>query len=140
MPLRLVFTLSLIVSLFVFPVSAEELIEESGSTSRERRVERFFEVGPDTELTLTLSCESNAARQGLYRIYFYKRSPSGRWSQINELRLQFTTNQAEVSDSFRLPAGDYRVVITTRYMDYLFRLEDDQEPDDDEGDGGSGDD
>jgi len=133
---RLVVTLILLALFVAFPASAEELIEESGSTKRERRVERFFDVGPDTELTLTLSCTSNAARQGLYRIYFYKRSPSGRWSQINELRLQFTANQQEVSDSFRLPAGDYRVIITTRYMDYLFRLEDDQDGDDD--DGGSG--
>jgi len=133
---RLVVTLILLALFVAFPASAEELIEESGSTKRERRVERFFDVGPDTELALTLGCTSNAAGQGLYRIYFYKRAPSGRWSQINELRLQFTANQQEVSDSFRLPAGDYRVIITTRYMDYLFRLEDDQDGDDD--DGGSG--
>lgn len=128
----------LFVALIAFPASAEELVEESGSASRERRMERFIDLGERTELTLTLSCSSNAARQGLYRVYFYERSPSGRWSQINELRIQFTADQEETSGTFYLPRGDYKIVITARFMDYSFLLEDDREPEDD--DDGSDDD
>lgn len=102
-------------------------VNESGSADREQRMDRSFRVGGQTELKLTIGCQSNSNGRGHLRVYFYQRSPQGGWDQITDLRILLTANQDRTSDTFTLPPGQYMMTISARRMDYLVLLEDNEE-------------
>lgn len=106
------------------PALAEEHVKASGSADYERRMDYYFELDQEKDLKLTLSCIENGSRQGNFRVYFYERSPRGGWRQLDEFRLLFRDTQQEITGNISLPAGDYKITLTARWMDYSFLLED----------------
>ena len=125
----------LLTLLFAVPTQGKVLVEEYGEANYEEQLERDFTVtGADKEpMKLTIACKANAAGGPRFRFYFYEKSPQGGWRQIKELQLSSQKNIKKKSIEFPLPAGDYKVMIKIRRMDYAFKLEHDV-PGEEEGD------
>lgn len=95
-----------------------------GDVYHEKKMTKKFRVSGSGKQTLklTLNCTSNKAGSGSMRAYFYMRSPQGGWNQIDDLRIIIHGNKKESTGTFRLPPGEYMVMLKVRRVAYRFTL------------------
>lgn len=108
------------------PALGKTHAEFNGRALQEKRMDKVFNLNGDgnQKLKVTLSCSETGSGSGRMRVYFHQRSPQGGWDQIDHLRVMIQGDQAEKSDTFVLPPGEYKVTVTASKLKYSFKLED----------------
>lgn len=108
--------------LFTPQVMAETHVSAEGEAVVEKRFDKEFRLAGEQKVKLSVAFEEY--NNGHLRVYIYKRSKQGGWSELDDYRVIIKETTELKSGEFTLPKGSYKVVVSSRRGYYTVKLED----------------